>query len=103
MAKPRNRNSTDLDRRKLLRACLRGVAAGMAGLGLSARRAVAEDATLQVLIQRNQRGDSGPGFASAARAMPMPNPSLPTLWRNCFAYVPRNAARFETHVNWRAG
>lgn len=78
MAKRRNRNSTDLGRRKLLRACLQGAAAGIAGLGLSARRAVAEDATLQALIQ-NQRDHFDPGFAAASRMIPMPNPSLPTL------------------------
>jgi putative peptidoglycan binding protein len=79
MAKPRNRNSTDLDRRKLLRACVQGAAAGIAGLGLSARRAVAEDATLRALTQQNQGGHFDPGFAAVSRAMPMPNPSLPTL------------------------
>src|SRR5713101_3027561 len=65
MAKPRKRNSTDLDRRKLLRACV--------------RRAVAEDAMLRALTQQNQGGHLDPGFASVARAMPMPDPSLPTL------------------------
>src|SRR6266567_6679319 len=79
MAKPRNRNSTDLDRRKLLRACVRGAAAGIAGLGLSARRAVAEDAMLRALTQQNQGGHLDSGFASVSRAMPMPDPSLPTL------------------------
>ncbi len=79
MAKPRNQNSTDLDRRKLLRACVQGAAAGIAGLGLSARRAVAEDAMLRALTQQNQGGHLDPGFASVARAMPMPDPSLPTL------------------------
>jgi murein L,D-transpeptidase YcbB/YkuD len=79
MAKPRNRNSTDLDRRRLLRACVQGAAAGIAGLGLSARRVVAEDVTLRALTQQNQGGHFDPGFASVSRAMPMPNPSLPTL------------------------
>jgi len=75
MAKPRNRNSTDLDRRKLLRACVQGAAAGIAGLGLSARRAVAEDAMLRALTQHNQGGYFDPGFASVARdadARPVP-------------------------------
>src|SRR5712691_2530711 len=79
MAKPRKRNSTDLDRRKLLRACVQGAAAGIACLGLSARRAVAEDAMLRALTRQNQGGHLDPGFASVSRAMPMPDPSLPTL------------------------
>jgi murein L,D-transpeptidase YcbB/YkuD len=79
MAKPRIRSSKLLDRRQLLRAFAHGAAAGVAGLGLSARRAVAQDATLQALIQQNQRDHFDPDFASAARTIPMPNPSLPTL------------------------
>ena len=67
MAKPRIRSSKLLDRRQLLRAFAPGAAAGIAGLGLSARRAVAQDATLQALIQQNQRDHFDPDFASAAR------------------------------------
>jgi murein L,D-transpeptidase YcbB/YkuD len=78
MAKPRTR-STDLDRRKLLRALLQGAAAGIAGFGLAARRAGAEDARLQALIQQNRHGEVGPDFDSAPRALAMPNPVLPTL------------------------
>jgi murein L,D-transpeptidase YcbB/YkuD len=96
MAEPRNRNSTDLGRRKLLRACLQGVAAGMAGLGLSARRAVAEDATLQARIRQNQRYDFDPGFAAASRAMPMPDPSLPTLSPATVQATEAAIGRYET-------
>ncbi len=79
MAEPRNRCSTDLDRRTLLRAFAQGAAAGVAGLGVFGRRAVAQEGTLQALIQQSPRADFDSGFESATRIVPMPNPSLPTL------------------------
>src|ERR1700731_135311 len=65
--------SADLDRRTLLRAFAQGVAAGVAGVGLFARRAAAQQPMLQAFIQQNQPDDFG------RRTMPMPNASLPTL------------------------
>src|ERR1700732_474728 len=71
--------STDLDRRTLLRAFAQGVAAGVAGVGLFARRAAAQQPVLQAFIQQNQPDDFGPSIDFGQRRMPMPNASLPTL------------------------
>src|SRR3984893_13202725 len=71
--------STDLDRRTLLRAFVQGAAAGVAGVGLFARRAAAQQPVLQAFIQQNQPDDFGPSIDFGQRRMPMPNASLPTL------------------------
>lgn len=78
MTKPRN-GSTDLDRRTLLRAFAQGAAAGVAGFGLFARRAAAQQPILRAYIQQNQPEDFGPSIDFGRRTMPMPNASLPTL------------------------
>src|ERR1700694_2465803 len=103
MAKPRIRSSKLLDRRQLLRACAHGAAAGIAGLGLSARRAVAEDATLQALIQQNERDHLDPGFASAARTMPMPSASLPTLSPTMVQATEAAIGRYEASLSGGGG
>jgi murein L,D-transpeptidase YcbB/YkuD len=71
--------STDLDRRTLLRAFAQGAAAGVAGVGLFARHAAAQQPMLQAFIQQNQPDDFGPSIDFGRRTMPMPNASLPTL------------------------
>jgi murein L,D-transpeptidase YcbB/YkuD len=63
-----------LDRRSLLRGL--GLGLGAAAL---ARPAFAEDATLQALIDQNQKRDLGQEFDSASRTIHMPKASLPTL------------------------
>ncbi len=65
------------DRRAVLRH-LAGGAAALAG-GMSAVRAIAQDGTLQALIEQNQRNDFGQGFDAASRTIQMPKSSLPTL------------------------
>jgi murein L,D-transpeptidase YcbB/YkuD len=63
-----------LDRRALLGRL--GMALGAAAL---ARPVFAEDATLQALIDQNQKRDLGQEFDSASRTIHMPKASLPTL------------------------
>jgi murein L,D-transpeptidase YcbB/YkuD len=69
-----NHKKSRLDRRSLLRGL--GLGLGAAAL---ARPAFAEDATLQALIDQNQKRDLGQEFDSASRTIHMPKASLPTL------------------------
>jgi murein L,D-transpeptidase YcbB/YkuD len=54
-------------------------AAAIAGGGVVASRAFAQDATLQALIDQNLRSDFGQGFDAASRTIRMPTASMPTL------------------------
>ncbi|EJW10806.1 hypothetical protein A33M_4039 [Rhodovulum sp. PH10] len=73
MSGPINKNG--LDRRAFLAALAAG---GVASMGL-ARRALADDAILQQLIDQAQGRNFGQGFDSASRTILMPKASLPTL------------------------
>jgi murein L,D-transpeptidase YcbB/YkuD len=66
--------SRKLDRRLFLRRLGAGVIAGAATRALAA-----EDPTLDLLIEDNQRNDFGQGFDAASRTIHMPQASLPTL------------------------
>jgi L,D-transpeptidase YcbB len=68
--------------RRAGRGTSRRVFLSLAGAGLGAavtRAASAQDATLQALINQNQRHALGGEFDSASRTIHMPRPSLPTL------------------------
>jgi L,D-transpeptidase YcbB len=69
-----NHEKSRVDRRALLRRL--GLALGAAAL---VRPAFAQDATLQALIDQNQKRDLGQEFDSASRTIHMPKASLPTL------------------------
>jgi murein L,D-transpeptidase YcbB/YkuD len=71
------RRRGQFDRRSVLRGLAR--AAAVAGGGLFAARAFAQDAALQALIEQNMRRDFGQEFDSASRTIRMPTSSLPTL------------------------
>ncbi len=62
-----------VDRRKVLQH----LAAG--GATLAASRALAQDTTLQTLIDQNQQTGYGQGYDAASRTILMPKASLPTL------------------------
>lgn len=66
-----------LSRRRVLRGIASGTVA--AGSAMTAARALAQDATLQALIEQNQRGDFGQGFDAGLRSVRMPKASLATL------------------------
>jgi murein L,D-transpeptidase YcbB/YkuD len=63
------------------RAFLRRLAqlTALAGGGVAASRAFAQDAALQALIDQNLGTDFGEGFDSGSRTIQMPKASLPTL------------------------
>lgn len=61
------------------RAFLTLFGAGLAGGAFMRPAAAAEDATLQALIDQNQRRELGQDFDSASRTIHMPQASLPTL------------------------
>ena len=63
------------------RAFLRHLAqaTAIAGGGMLASRALAQDAAIEALIEQNLRSDFGQGFDSASRTIQMPKSSLPTL------------------------
>jgi L,D-transpeptidase YcbB len=98
MSKPRHRGPTNLDRRRLLRALAQGAAASVAGVGLLGRRAGAQDATLQALIQQHQRDELDQGFDSASRTIRMPDASLPTLSPATAQATERAIGRYEAIV-----
>ncbi len=56
-----------------------GGLATIAGAGLAARRAFAEDSALDALIGDTQRGGFGQGFDDTSRNVHMPKQSLPTV------------------------
>lgn len=76
MSKSSNRAGHGPDRRTFLSLLGAGMAAGGA---LVRRASAAEDATLQSLIDQNQRRELGQDFDSASRTIHMPKASLPTL------------------------
>ena len=73
----RGRQDARTDRRVFLRR-LAG-AATLAAAGLAARRAAADDKSLDALIGDNQHGEFGQTFDQASRTIHMPKPSAPTL------------------------
>ncbi len=73
MSNPPERAGRGPDRR----AVLGFLAAGLAAAAGRAR--AAEDPTLQLLIQQNQKREIGQDFDSASRTIHMPKASLPTL------------------------
>src|SRR2546421_8719979 len=89
---------TDPDRRKLLRALVHGAAVGVAGFGFFARRAAAEAPMRQALIRENQADEFGLTAGSASRAVPMPNPSLPTLSQATVQATERAILEYEAIV-----
>lgn len=70
------RAATGPDRRAVLGLIATALAAGGAFLR---KASAAEDATLQALIDQNQRREMGQDFDSASRTIHMPRASLPTL------------------------
>jgi murein L,D-transpeptidase YcbB/YkuD len=77
MAADRPKLSTSLDRRTVLAHLAR--AGGLAAGTLLAGRALAQDQTLQNLIDQTQRNDFGQGYDNGIRTVRMPKASLPTL------------------------
>jgi murein L,D-transpeptidase YcbB/YkuD len=75
MAKILPEDSRSPNRRAFLSLLGGGLAAG----GTLVRRAAAQDATLQALIEQNQRHEAGQEFDAASRTIHMPEASLPTL------------------------
>jgi murein L,D-transpeptidase YcbB/YkuD len=69
------------DRHPTRRAVLRRLAetSALAGAGVFASRAFAQDAALEALIDQNLNSDGGQGFDSGIRTAQMPKASLPTL------------------------
>lgn len=63
-----------LDRRRFLLG-----ASALAGGGLVASRAQAQDAALEALIEQNVNSDFGQAFDAGSRVIQMPKASLPTL------------------------
>jgi murein L,D-transpeptidase YcbB/YkuD len=61
------------------RALLRGLGLGLSAAALARPAFAAEDATLQALIDQNQKRELGQDFDSASRTIHMPKASLPTL------------------------
>jgi L,D-transpeptidase YcbB len=86
--------STGPDQRHISRrALLRGLA--IAGSGVAASRARAQDATLQSLIDQNQQSELGQGFDSASRTIHMPKASLPTLSPATVQHTEQALVQFE--------
>jgi L,D-transpeptidase YcbB len=81
------------DRQVSRRAILRGLA--VAGGGVAASKAWAQDATLQALIDQNQQNEFGQGFDSASRTIQMPKASLPTLSPATVQHTEQAIAQFE--------
>jgi murein L,D-transpeptidase YcbB/YkuD len=79
------------------RAVLRGLAQAttIAGGGLVASRAFAQDDVLQALIDQNLRNDFGQGFDSASRTIHMPKASLPTLSPATVQHTEQAIQKFE--------
>lgn len=75
MAKPGLKGARSPNRRTFLSLLGGGLAAG----GALIRGAAAQDATLQALIEQNQRREIGQDFDAASRTIHMPEASLPTL------------------------
>ncbi|MBV9537606.1 MAG: L,D-transpeptidase family protein [Acidisphaera sp.] len=68
-----------MDRRCFLKGFAKAAVAGAAGGVLLPGGARAQDQTLELLIQQNQRGEFGETFDSASRTIHLPQASLPTL------------------------
>jgi murein L,D-transpeptidase YcbB/YkuD len=79
------------------RALLRGLA--IAGGSAAASRALAQDATLQALIDQNQQSEFGQGFDSASRTIQMPKASLPTLSPATVQHTEQAIAQFDGIVS----
>lgn len=83
---------TWLNRRRLLR--------GIASLGgaMAVGPAFAQDATLQALIDQNQRGGFGQGFDAGLRSVKMPKASLATLSPQTVQTTEQAIPRYEAIV-----
>ncbi len=73
----RRQSGAVITRRQILRGMASG-ALGAAGM-MAAGRALAQDATLQMLIEQTQRNEFGQGFDPGSRTIRMPKASLATL------------------------
>jgi murein L,D-transpeptidase YcbB/YkuD len=82
-----------MDRRGFLRQVARGAMA-VGGTAL-ATGAVAQDATLESLIEQTQKSDFGQGFDSASRTIHMPKASLPTLSASTVQTTEQSIAQYE--------
>jgi murein L,D-transpeptidase YcbB/YkuD len=78
------------------RYLLRGIAA--LGGTLATGRAFAQDATLQALIEQNQRGEFGQGFDAGLRSVRMPKASLATLSPQTVQTTEQAIPRYEAIV-----
>jgi murein L,D-transpeptidase YcbB/YkuD len=78
------------------RHLLRGIAA--LGGTLATGRAFAQDATLQALIEQNQRGEFGQGFDAGLRSVKMPKASLATLSPQTVQTTEQAIPRYEAIV-----
>jgi len=72
-------NSSERARRGPDRRAFLGFLGGTLAAAAAGRASAAEDPTLQMLIQQNQRREIGQDFDSASRTIHMPKASLPTL------------------------
>ncbi len=89
MRKPTDFDLQGVSRRSFLRS------AAAAGGTVLAGQALAQDATLQALIDQHQRGGSGQGFDSASRTILMPKASLPTLSPQTVEHTGQAIAHYE--------
>jgi murein L,D-transpeptidase YcbB/YkuD len=79
------------DRRRFLRR----LGAGLIGAAAAGRSFAAEDPTLELLMEQNQRGDAGQGFDATSRTIPMPQSSLPTLSPATVATTEQAVGKYE--------
>jgi L,D-transpeptidase YcbB len=73
-------------------------ATALAGGGLLASRAFAQDAALEALIDQNLNNDSGQTFDSGSRTIQMPKASLPTLSPATVQHTEQAIQSFEAIV-----
>ena len=85
-----------LDRRTLLRHMARTGAA--AAGSVFAGHALAQDKTLQQLMEQSQRGDFGQGYDTGIRTVRMPKSSLPTLAPQTLQTTEAAIPKFEAMV-----
>lgn len=83
-----------MNRRSFLRRLGQGAAAA-AATAPWAQAMATDDATLQALIEQNQRSDFGQGFDSASRTIHMPQASLPTLAPSTVQTTEQAIQRYE--------
>src|SRR4029079_6434369 len=88
------------DRQAHRRAFLRQLAGAtaLAGGGLLASRAFAQDAALEALIDQNLNSEGGQTFDSNSRTIQMPKASLPTLSPATVQHTEQAIQSFEAIV-----